>query len=137
MLDRFRWLGARHRRTVEAGQPTPEEFWDLPRVLGVYVRERQLLSLEEAIRKMTSLNAAKIGIVDRGLLRPGQFADITLFDAGKIQDKSTYLEPFQYPEGIEYVIVNGKPVLERGEHNGSRPGRALRHSAPRIELRSP
>lgn len=114
---------------LRRGNPHPRSFGTFPRVLGVYVRERQLLSLEEAIRKMTSLNAAKIGIVDRGLLRPGQFADITLFDAGKIQDKSTYLEPFQYPEGIEYVIVNGKPVLERGEHNGSRPGRALRHSA--------
>lgn len=78
---------------------------------------------------MTSLNAAKIGLVDRGLLRPGQFADITLFDAAKVIDKSTYLEPFQYAEGIEYVIVNGKPVLERGVHNGARPGHALRRSA--------
>jgi N-acyl-D-amino-acid deacylase len=114
---------------LRRGNPHPRSFGTFPRILGVYARDRHLLSLEEAVRKMTSLNAAKIGIVDRGLLRPGQFADITLFDAGKVIDKSTYLEPFHYNEGIEYVIVNGRPVLERGVHNGARPGRALRRSA--------
>ncbi|AGA29800.1 amidohydrolase family protein [Singulisphaera acidiphila] len=114
---------------LRQGNPHPRSFGTFPRVLGVYVRDRHLLSLEDAVRKMTSLNAAKIGLVDRGLLRPGQFADITLFDAAKVIDKSTYLEPFQYAEGIEYVIVNGKPVLERGVHNGARPGHALRRSA--------
>ncbi|SIN97154.1 N-acyl-D-amino-acid deacylase [Singulisphaera sp. GP187] len=114
---------------LRRGNPHPRNFGTFPRVLGVYVRDRHLLTLEDAVRKMTSLNAAKIGIVDRGLLCPGQFADITLFDATKVIDKSTYLEPFQYGEGIEYVIVNGKPVLERGVHNGARPGHALRRSA--------
>ncbi|WP_406700558.1 amidohydrolase family protein [Singulisphaera sp. Ch08] len=114
---------------LRRGNPHPRSFGTFPRILGVYARDRHLLSLEDAVRKMTSLNAAKIGLVDRGLLRPGQFADITLFDAAKVIDKSTYLEPFQYPEGIEYVIVNGKPVLERGVHNGARPGHALRRSA--------
>jgi len=78
---------------------------------------------------MTSLNAAKLGMVDRGLLREGQFADITVFDPEKVIDKSTYLEPFQYSEGVEYVIVNGKVVLDRGKHTGARPGKAIRHQS--------
>ena len=76
---------------------------------------------------MTSLNAAKLGITDRGLLRPGQFADITLFDPQRVIDRSTYEKPFQYSEGIEYVLVNGQVVLDRGKHTGARPGQALRH----------
>jgi N-acyl-D-aspartate/D-glutamate deacylase len=86
-----------------------------------------LLSLEDAVRKMTSLNAAKLGIVDRGLLRPGQFADVTVFDPERVIDRATYLEPFQYPEGIEIVVVNGRVVLDHGKENDERPGRALRH----------
>ncbi len=97
-------------------------------MLGVYVRELKLLRLEDAVRKMTSLNAAKIGIMDRGLLRPGNFADITVFDPETIIDRATYEKPFEYPIGIEYVIVNGKVVLEHGKHTGERPGRALRRS---------
>ena len=76
---------------------------------------------------MTSLNAAKIGLVDRGLLRPGQFADVTLFDPKTVIDRATYLEPFQYSEGISTVIVNGQVVLEQGKPTGAKPGRALRH----------
>jgi N-acyl-D-aspartate/D-glutamate deacylase len=76
---------------------------------------------------MTSLNAAKIGIRDRGLLRAGLFADVTVFDPAKVIDRSTYTAPFQYPEGIEYVVVNGKLVLDRGRHTDAMPGRALRH----------
>ena len=97
-------------------------------VLGVYVREQHLLTLEDAVRKMTSLNATKIGLRDRGTLRPGSYADITVFDAVKVIDKSTYTEPFQYSEGIEYVFVNGSLLLERGQHSGARAGRALRHA---------
>jgi N-acyl-D-amino-acid deacylase len=77
---------------------------------------------------MTSLSAAKIGIDDRGLLKPGMYADITLFDPDKAIDKSTYTEPFRYNEGIEYVVVNGQIVLEKGKHTGVRPGKALRHT---------
>ena len=76
---------------------------------------------------MTSLNAAKIGFGDRGLLKPGYFADISIFDEQKIADHSTYEDPFQYSTGIEYVFVNGQIVLEKGTHTGSRPGRAVRH----------
>jgi N-acyl-D-aspartate/D-glutamate deacylase len=96
-------------------------------VLGEYARERKLLRLEDAVRKMTSLNAAKIGLRDRGQLATGYFADITVFDSDRVKDRATYLDPFQYNEGIEYVIVNGKVVLDRGKHTGERPGRALRN----------
>src|SRR5205085_1103052 len=112
---------------LKRGNPHPRNFGTFPRVLGVYVRELRVLRLEDAVRKMTSLNAARLGVMDRGLLRPGQFADVTVFDAERVLDRATYTEPFQYSEGIEYVIVNGKLVLERGKHTGERPGRALRH----------
>jgi gluconolactonase len=97
-------------------------------VLGLYVRERELLELEDAIRKMTSLNAAKLSIHDRGLLRPGCYADITVFDPRTIIDRATYTEPFQYNEGIEYVVVNGQVVLEGEKHTGARPGKVLRRT---------
>src|SRR4029453_18443323 len=93
---------------LRRGHPHPRSFGTFPRVLGVYVRERRLLSLEDAVRKMTSLNAAKIGLRDRGLLRAGDFADVTIFNADTVIDKSTYTAPFAYNEGIEYVIVNGQ-----------------------------
>ena len=81
-------------------------------MLGVYVRERGVLRLEDAVRKMTSLNASKLGITDRGLLRAGLYADITVFDPEKVVDRATYEEPFQYNLGIAYVVVNGQVVLE-------------------------
>jgi N-acyl-D-aspartate/D-glutamate deacylase len=113
---------------LRRGQPHPRSFGTFPRVLGVYVRELKLLRLEEAVRKMTSQNATKLGITDRGLLRPGNFADLTLFDAERVIDHATYADPFHYAEGIAYVVVNGQLVLERGVHTGARPGRALRRS---------
>jgi N-acyl-D-aspartate/D-glutamate deacylase len=112
---------------LRRGHPHPRNFGTFPRVLGVYVRERQVLGLEDAVRKMTSLNAAKLGIVDRGILRPGMFADITVFNPGTVIDHATYLEPFQDNQGIETVIVNGQVVLEAGKQTGTRPGRTLRH----------
>ena len=112
---------------LRRGNPHPRNFGTFPRVLGVYARERPLLRLEEAVRKMTSLNAAKLGIRDRGLLQPGFFADLAVFDPIRVIDRSTYTEPFQYSEGIEHVIINGQVVLEKGAHTGARPGRALRH----------
>jgi N-acyl-D-aspartate/D-glutamate deacylase len=111
---------------LRRGNPHPRNFGAFPRVLGVYVRERNLLRIEDAVRKMTSLNAAKLGLRDRGLVRPGCFADLTLFDADRIIDRSTYTDPFHYSEGTEYVVVNGVVVLDRGEHAGLRPGRVLR-----------
>jgi N-acyl-D-aspartate/D-glutamate deacylase len=114
---------------LRRGNPHPRNFGTFPRVLGVYVRELKVLRLEDAVRKMTSLNAAKLGIMDRGLLRPGNFADLTLFDPERVIDRATYEKPFEYSKGIEYVIVNGTIVLDRGKHIGARPGRALRHGS--------
>jgi N-acyl-D-aspartate/D-glutamate deacylase len=113
---------------LRRGHPHPRSFGTFPRVLGVYVRQKGLLRLEDAIRKMTSQNAIKLGQFDRGLLRPGNYADLTLFDPDRVIDRATYTEPFRYSEGIEYVIVNGQVVLDRGKHTGARPGRALRRN---------
>lgn len=112
---------------LRRGYPHPRSFGTFPRVLGVYVRERGILRLEDAIRKMTSLNAAKLGIADRGTLRVGNYADLVVLDSERIIDRSTYAEPFQYAEGIDYVIVNGQVVLDHGTHTGTKAGRALRH----------
>jgi N-acyl-D-aspartate/D-glutamate deacylase len=107
------------------GNPHPRYYGTFPRVLGKYVREEKTLSLEEAIRKMTSANTAKVRIFDRGLLRPGQWADVTVFDAAKIIDHATFEKPHQYSTGVEYVLVNGKLVLDRGRHTRARPGAIL------------
>ena len=111
---------------LRRGNPHPRNFGTFPRVLGVYVRDRELLSLETAVRKMTSMNATKIGLDRRGLLASGHFADVTVFDPQTVMDRATYTDPFQYNEGIKLVIVNGAIVLEDGKHTGARPGRALR-----------
>lgn len=111
---------------LATGHPHPRDYGTFPRVLGRYVRDQKLLSMEEAIRKMTSANAAKVRIFDRGLLRPGLAADVTVFDAGKIIDNATYENPFQYSSGVEYVIVNGRMVLDGGKLTHARPGTILR-----------
>jgi len=110
---------------LAAGHPHPRYYGTFPRVLGRYVREEKLITLEEAVRKMTSANAAKIRVYDRGLLRTGQWADVTIFNPDTIIDNATFEKPHQYATGVEYVIVNGKPVLERGTHIGARPGAIL------------
>ena len=112
---------------LRRGHPHPRSFGTFPRILGEYVRNRKLLSLENAVRKMTSLNAAKIGLYDRGLVRDGLYADMTVFDPNVVIDRSTYLEPFQYSVGIVHVVVNGRLVVEDGRLTDARPGRALRH----------
>jgi N-acyl-D-amino-acid deacylase len=110
---------------LSSGHPHPRYYGTFPRVLGRYVREEKLIALEEAVRKMTSANAAKIHIYDRGLLRPGQWADVTVFNPNTIIDNATFEKPHQYATGVEYVIVNGKIVLEHGRHTGARPGAIL------------
>ena len=107
---------------LAAGNPHPRYYGTFPRVLGRYVREEKLLTLEEAVRKMTSANAAKLHVYDRGLLRPGQWADVTIFDAARIIDHATFEKPHQYSTGVEYVLVNGRLVIEKGRHTGGRPG---------------
>ena len=108
------------------GKPHPRWYGTFPRILGKYVRQEGVLAVEEAVRKMTSLNASKLGISDRGTLKEGMKADITLFDPQSVIDKATFQDPHQYPEGIEHVIVNGVPVLEKGRHLGARPGKIVR-----------
>ena len=110
---------------LAAGNPHPRYYGTFPRVLGRYVREEKVLTLEEAIRKMTSANAAKIGIYDRGLIRPGVWADVTIFNPETVIDESTWDAPHRYSKGIEYVFVNGQLVLDRGTHTNARPGKIL------------
>lgn len=110
---------------LRRGNPHPRNFGTFPRVLGLYVRERGLLRLEDAIRKMTSLNAKKAGLQDRGQLRERSFADVTIFDPDQVIDRATYTSPFHYSEGIRYVLVNGQIVLDAGKHTLRRPGRVL------------
>jgi N-acyl-D-aspartate/D-glutamate deacylase len=107
------------------GRPHPRFYGTFPRVLGVYVREKHVLTLPDAIRKMTSLPAQIIGLTDRGLLRPGMAGDIVIFDAETVKDRATFEDPSQYAAGIPYVIVNGVVVIDKGEHNGAKPGRVL------------
>jgi dihydroorotase/N-acyl-D-amino-acid deacylase len=108
------------------GSPHPRTYGTFARVLGRYVRDRNILSLEEAIRKMTSLPAHILSINKRGLLREGYYADITIFDSETVIDKATFEDPHQYAVGINTVLVNGVIVVENGLHNGNRPGRVLR-----------
>jgi N-acyl-D-amino-acid deacylase len=110
---------------LRAGNPHPRFYGTFPRVLGRYVREQKALSLEEAIRKMTSANTAKVRVFDRGLLREGQWADVTVFDPAAIADKATFEQPHQYSVGVRYLVVNGQLVLDGGRHTGARPGKIL------------
>ena len=107
------------------GRPHPRWYGTFPRILGRYVREQNVLTLEQAINKMTLLNAEKLGISDRGQIAVGQKADVTIFDARRVIDRATFENPHQYPEGIEYVIVNGMVVIDRGQHLNVKPGRIL------------
>ena len=105
--------------------PHPRSYGTFPRVLGRYVREQHVLTLEEAVRRMTGFPAARLKLLDRGLLRPGMKADIVVFDPDRIADRSEYTKPHQYSEGVQDVVVNGIPVLADGRMTGERPGRAL------------
>ncbi|MFC1563139.1 amidohydrolase family protein, partial [candidate division KSB1 bacterium] len=107
------------------GKPHPRYYGTFPRVLAKYVREENVITLEEAIRKMTSLAAHRLGIQDRGLIKEGMYADICVFDYEKITDHATYENPHQYSEGVVYLLVNGELVMEDGEHTGAKPGRII------------
>jgi N-acyl-D-aspartate/D-glutamate deacylase len=107
------------------GKPHPRLYGTMPRILGTYVREEGLLSLEDAVRKMTSLPAHKHLLGKRGLLRPGWAADIVVFDPDAIADVATYDDPRQYPPGIEHVIVNGQLAVEHARQTDTRPGHML------------
>ena len=108
------------------GKPHPRVFGAFPRVLGKYVREEKVMPLEEAIRKMTSRPAEVFSVKERGLLKPGYFADITIFNPDTVIDKGTYIEPRQYPEGIEYVFVNGTLAVNSGKPTDAIAGKVLK-----------
>ncbi len=105
----------------------PRAYGTFPRVIARYVRENSVLTLEEAVRKMTSSPATRVGIRDRGQVREGMWADLVVFNYDRIVDRSTYEQPNSYPEGIEYVLINGEIVVQKGEHTGKLPGKVLRH----------
>jgi len=118
--DAYKPVGLMSKRN-----PHPRAYGTFPRILGKYVREENVITLEEAINKMTSLPAEKLGLKNRGLIKKGYVADINIFDPDKIMDKATYTEPHQFPEGMHYVIVNGMMVVANGKHTGAQPGKAL------------
>jgi dihydroorotase/N-acyl-D-amino-acid deacylase len=107
------------------GTPHPRQYGSFARVLGYYVRERGILKLEQAVRKMSSQSAKRLGIHDRGLIAEGYYADIAVFDPNQIIDKATFENPHQYSVGMKFVIVNGITVVEEGKHNGNRPGKVI------------
>jgi N-acyl-D-aspartate/D-glutamate deacylase len=107
------------------GPAHPRAHGNFPRLIAVYVRERKILTLEEAVRKMTSWAATRMRIPNRGTIKEGNWADVTIFDYDKIQDRATYQEPRLAPVGIEYVLVNGQIVMENGVHTGARPGKII------------
>ncbi len=112
--------------TLIGAKPSPRTYGSFPRILGQFVRDEALLSLEEAVRRMTSAPAARLGLRDRGVLRDGAIADVVVFDPATIRSNATYDDPCRFPDGIEHVIVNGVSVVSGGEHTGATPGRSLR-----------
>jgi N-acyl-D-amino-acid deacylase len=107
------------------GKPHPRSYGTFPRVLARYVRAERLLSLEQAVHKMTGLPARRLGFHDRGVIREGAKADLVAFDADRVEDTATYEDPHRYAAGIPYVIVNGRVVIDGGEHTGALPGLVL------------
>ena len=131
---RFPWtsIGSDAGAVAEIGQtdptglPHPRGFGNFPRVIARYVKERRVLTLEEAVRKMTSWPATRMRLDDRGLIREGLWADVTIFDLDALQDLATYDQPMRLPAGIEWVLVNGVVTVERGRHTGAKAGHVLR-----------
>lgn len=111
------------------GRPHPRLFGTFPRVLGDYVRDRGIISLEEAIRRMTSLSCQRFGLNERGEIREGWWADLVVFDPETIADSATYDDPMQEAVGVALVLVNGQVAYDRGRHTGVGAGRVLRYSA--------
>jgi N-acyl-D-amino-acid deacylase len=104
----------------------PRAYGNFARLLGKYVRDEKVIPLEDAIRKLTSLPAGNLGIRKRGMLKPGYFADVAIFDAAAMKDNATFEKPHQYSTGMVHVFVNGTQVLKDGEHTGAKPGRFVR-----------
>lgn len=109
----------------EPGKPHPRSYGTNVRVLGKYVREEKVLTLEDAVRKMTSLPAQTLKLKDRGLLKEGYWADVVIFDPATVSDPATYENPQQYAKGVPFVLVNGTVVIDNGNHTGARPGKVI------------
>jgi N-acyl-D-amino-acid deacylase len=114
--------------TDALGLPHPRSYGNFPRLIAEYVRKRGVLTLPDAIRKLTSWPATRMRQFDRGAIRTGLWADLTIFDYDRIQDRATYQNPTATPEGIQYVLVNGQVVVSEGQHTGAKPGVTLRSS---------
>jgi len=112
--------------TFLGAKPSPRTYGSFPRILGQFVRDEALLSLEEAVYRMTGAAAARLGFRDRGTLRDGAAADLVVFDPARVRSNATYDEPRSFPDGIDHVVVNGTLVVDGGRHTGATPGRALR-----------
>ncbi len=109
----------------EPGKPHPRSYGTNVRVLGKYVREEKVLTLEDAVRKMTSLPAQTLKLKDRGLLKEGYWGDVVVFDANTVSDPASYENPQQYAKGVPFVLVNGAVVIDNGNHTGARPGKVI------------
>jgi dihydroorotase/N-acyl-D-amino-acid deacylase len=108
------------------GLTHPRSYGNYPRILGTYVRDERVLTLEDAIRKMTSAVATRLSLQDRGVLRAGAYADVVVFDPATVGDRATFERPHQLSVGIRYVLVNGVTVVDDGRHTGAKPGRVVR-----------
>ncbi|MEX2088280.1 MAG: amidohydrolase family protein, partial [Bacteroidota bacterium] len=106
--------------------PHPRAYGNFARLLGKYTREEKIISLEEAVRRLTTLPAGNLAIKERGALVPGHYADVVVFDPGTVTDHATFDKPHQYATGMVHVFVNGRQVLKEGEHTGEKPGRVVR-----------
>ena len=111
-------------KTLEGGVH-PRTYGNVARLLGKYVRDEKVIPMEEAIRKLSFLPAQTLGIRERGRLAPGYYADVAIFDPKTINDNSRFDDPHRYASGVQYVLVNGVPVVSKGEHTGATPGRAV------------
>jgi len=126
----------RHRSTMigsdgipaTGANPHPRLYGTFPRVLGRYARDEGVLTMADAVHRMTGMPAAKFGLTDRGVIEPGAFADVVVFDPETVIDRGTYQDPRQYPAGIPHVFVNGTAVVRDGKHTGQRPGRVVRRA---------
>ena len=113
------------------GHPHPRAYGTFPRVLGHYARDERVLTLEQAVHKMSGMPAARLGLTDRGVLREGAAADVLVFDARRVADRATFARPHQYAMGIDYVFVNGVAAVDRGRFMDRRAGRVLRRTSRR------
>jgi N-acyl-D-aspartate/D-glutamate deacylase len=115
------------------GMGHPRGYGNFPRVIARYVREKKVLTLPDAIRKMSSWPATRLRIPSRGLIKEGMWADVVIFDLETIEDRATYEYPFRAPNGIDFVLVNGQVVIEKGKHTGAKPGRVIHGPGRQIQ----